>query len=357
MLSEQQFHRLQRLLDGGHCAEDAGDLEEAKRLFEACIAMDDGDTPVTEEEHDIYRPLFFAYLHRATDFRDEHNDQMAIQLAERALAGQEHKKHALFVIGHCYEHSNRLEEAEAAFREGLAGASETDERVRFYVFLFGVVCRDKARLDEAKDLLEKALELDPDYEEAHYNLGVVLFHEGDLESAQPRLERALAIDPEYASAHYMLGKLHLRNIHLGNDPQWENDEAKTSEYHLTRSMELDPEHLESRLQLIDLYWTLARYRKAEEHCRYVVQMFPKSSVAHWVCGDFFACTDRGRQKAESLLKKAIELDDEDDGAYYMYGKALLRWERWSEARYMLERAHQLGHDSALALLKADTSPG
>jgi tetratricopeptide (TPR) repeat protein len=125
---------------------------------------------------------------------------------------------------------------------------------------------------------------------------------------------------------------------------------------LTRSIELDPKDLESRLHLINLYWTCARYRKAEEQCRYAVQLFPESSVAHWAYGDFLACTDRGRERAESLLRKAIELDDENASAYYSYGKALLKWERWQEARNMLERAHQLGDERALVLLKAHTSP-
>jgi len=70
-----------------------------------------------------------------------------------------------------------------------------------------------------------------------------------------------------------------------------------------------------------------------------------------VYGDFLACTDRGREKAEMLLRKAIELDSEDCGAYYHFGKALLRWEQWYEARKMLDLAHRLGNDKALALLR------
>lgn len=351
MLSDQQLRRINRSLQAGLDAKDAGDWQLAKKRFDDCISLDDGDRPSTKEAEAAYQPLFFAYIFRAQIAEEEHAFEQAICLANEALADPTFKYHALRIIGQCHRKCNRLEQAEAAFREGLAGTSNPEEQVWSYVFLFTVLIQDDARRDEAKGLLEKALELDPNYAEAHYNLGVALMDEDDLDSAQERLELAIALNPDYAYAHMKLGELHLRRVYLASSPEAEHDEARVSEHHLTKSIELQRECLTSRFYLINLHWSQQRYRKAEAECRKTVDLFPESSAAHWMYGDFLACTDRGKEKAETLLRRAIELDCEDSVAYYTLGKALLKWERWHEARAVLEQAHRLGDDRALPLLK------
>ncbi len=355
MLSEQQLDQLDNLYHEGIQAKDAEDGEAAKRRFDACILLDDGATPSPGEEQEAYELLFFAYLFRAQFYEEEKNYEKAIELAKRGLANQRLKGHALRILGTCYANTGRLKDAEDAYREGLAGASTPEERVWWYVFLFSVVHQDGTRQGEAKKLLEEALELDPAYEETHYNYAVMLIEEGDLESAGQHLETAIQLDPDYGFAHGKLGELYLRKIHRGGDPQREGDKVRASEHHLTRSIELKPECLTTRLHLANLHWTCKRYRRAEEQYRQAVRMFPQSSVAHWAFGDFLASTDRGVDEAESLLRKAIKLDEEDDIAYYHYGRALLRWERWQEARTVLERARELGNDSAAILLKTPFS--
>ena len=51
----------------------------------------------------------------------------------------------------------------------------------------------------------KALEIKPDYAEAHNNLGNALFNKGDKEAAIAQFRKALEIMPDDAKAHYNLG--------------------------------------------------------------------------------------------------------------------------------------------------------
>jgi tetratricopeptide (TPR) repeat protein len=62
---------------------------------------------------------------------------------------------------------------------------------------------------------ERALEANPDYAEAHFNLGNALVQSGQPESAIRHYHQALRLKPEYLDARYNLGVL------LANDGQYD----------------------------------------------------------------------------------------------------------------------------------------
>jgi Tfp pilus assembly protein PilF len=61
--------------------------------------------------------------------------------------------------------------------------------------------------DEADSLLQEALERNPDYTEALYNMGTVKWEKEDLEGAEAVLRRAIASDPGFIPAYNNLGSL------------------------------------------------------------------------------------------------------------------------------------------------------
>ena len=63
------------------------------------------------------------------------------------------------------------------------------------------------RFDEAKRALGRAVELDPSYWSAHFNLGLILFLLGDAAGAEQSARRALAVASEEAQPHLLLGYL------------------------------------------------------------------------------------------------------------------------------------------------------
>ena len=52
---------------------------------------------------------------------------------------------------------------------------------------------------------QKALEIKPDYAEAHNNLGIALAGRGQVDEAIAHYQKALEIKPDYAYAHNNLG--------------------------------------------------------------------------------------------------------------------------------------------------------
>jgi tetratricopeptide (TPR) repeat protein len=388
MLDEQRLDQISLSFREGWDAERRGDLDTAKRCYQQCISLD--DQAVEAVDDGAVRVLFHAYLQLGMLLRAEGDYQKALQLVARARASPEDRWTALWLIGDCHAGMGEFQEAERAYREGLALTDDPQKKVWFSNFLSSLLAREESRLDEMRLLLEQAVELDPNYGETHYNLGVTLMQQGDEIRAQAHLERAVSLDPDYAIAHLKLGVvlreqgnyeaahdhlaraveldpnhalahqemglLLLSQVPSSTDAEQRNRHVTACEDHLRRASALDPSDIWSRAFLVNLNWTCNRYRKAEEEGRKLIELFPDSSVAHWVLGSFLAATDRGRQQADILLKRAIELDSEDSEAYYRYGEALLRWDRFLEARSFLEKAHQLGHERALPLLRSYTPP-
>lgn len=60
--------------------------------------------------------------------------------------------------------------------------------------------RNLERYEEALELLDKALALDPENSDALHNKGVVLFSLGQREEAIELLDKAIEIDPENSDA-------------------------------------------------------------------------------------------------------------------------------------------------------------
>ena len=84
-------------------------------------------------------------------------------------------------------------------------------------------------MDEAISQYQEALQIDPDYAEAHINLGTALLQEGRLDEAIPHFQKALQINPGYAKAHNNLGNAFLQK---GN--------VAEAIAHFQRALQLEP---------------------------------------------------------------------------------------------------------------------
>jgi tetratricopeptide (TPR) repeat protein len=69
----------------------------------------------------------------------------------------------------------------------------------------GAICYMQGRLEETIELLNNALELNPNYPEAHNNLGNTLKELGDLDAAITAYNKALKLNPNLSQAHTNLG--------------------------------------------------------------------------------------------------------------------------------------------------------
>jgi Flp pilus assembly protein TadD len=64
------------------------------------------------------------------------------------------------------------------------------------------------KLDESIDLYRKALEIDPNYQDALHGLGMSLFNHGRFDEAAEAAKRLIAIDSEDVLAHTSLSMIY-----------------------------------------------------------------------------------------------------------------------------------------------------
>jgi tetratricopeptide (TPR) repeat protein len=64
------------------------------------------------------------------------------------------------------------------------------------------------KLDESIDLYKKALEVDPNYQDALHGLGMSLFNHGRFDEAAEAAKRLIAIDGEDILAHTSLSMIY-----------------------------------------------------------------------------------------------------------------------------------------------------
>ena len=128
----------------------------------------------------------------------------------------------------------KLADAEAIYKDLIAKGS-----ANYAVFgNLAALCGMQGRFEELIDLLNKAIELNPDYPEAHNNLGIALQKRGDLNEAILSFNRALKLKKNFPEAYNNLG--------IAHQEQGELNKAITS-FH--KAIKLRPGYAEAHYNL------------------------------------------------------------------------------------------------------------
>jgi len=130
--------------------------------------------------------------------------------------------------------------------------------------LLGAVNAGLGRLERAVSSFTKALQINPDYAEAHYNLGNALRDLGKLEEAVSSFTKALQINPNYAQAHNNLGNA-LK--YLGK-----LEEAVTS---YNKALQINPDFAEAHRNLS----TAKKYHDGDPQTRQMLQLVERHSLS------------------------------------------------------------------------------
>ena len=96
------------------------------------------------------------------------------------------------------KNQRKLDEAVACYRRALELKPDFAEAHNN----LGNALNDQGKLDEAVACYRRALELMPDFAEAHSNLGNALNDQGKLDEAAACYRRALELMPDFAEAHW-----------------------------------------------------------------------------------------------------------------------------------------------------------
>jgi lipopolysaccharide biosynthesis regulator YciM len=154
--------------------------------------------------------------------------------------------------------------------------------------------RDSGHADEAIASFRRALEIDPQYAQAHANLGDALLALGELAEAAASYRRAIELDPRTANTHNNLGKA---LILQGN---W--DEAIQS---FRRVLEIDARHAPAYINLGIALDALGRTDEALEANRQAAELFAQDPSAF------------GRQWLEVAKQSITRLEEKSELLPYL----------------------------------------
>jgi superkiller protein 3 len=155
------------------------------------------------------------------------------------------------------------------------------------------------------------------------------FQEGDYELATRLFTVYTEQHPGNAWGRFMLGM-----------STWRSGEMEAGETAFRSALDLDPNHLKSRLNLTRLLLEEGRYRNALAEAEEAVETNPRSGEAHRLLGRAHHNLGDG-PAAESAYREALALDRDDVWALNNLGLLLIERERFEEAVAPLARASLL----------------
>ncbi len=162
----------------------------------------------------------------------------------------------------------------------------------------------EATLVVAERAITKALELDPELAEAWASKGGISISRGQWDDAKELLRRAIELNPNYATAHQWLS-LALRG----------GDRPEVEMRHAERAAELDPLSVIVRRNLCDSLQMAQRFEEAAECLARVIDIDPSSPLAYSGLGWLDAYARNRFVEAVDLLERAAVLDAGNPDAY------------------------------------------
>jgi tetratricopeptide (TPR) repeat protein len=208
---------------------------------------------------------------------------------------------ALFGLGVLLLDQERLPEARSYLEKGLL----IEERQPVWTLL-GSVNRRLNDFSGARRAFERALDLEPNDDEAHYGLGVVLRRD-DPNSALEHLRHALRTDPTLAGLHRELGHT-----------LWYAKKYDEAEHMLGKAIQNDPTDAWAHLYLGHLLRRRGELRPAKEAFRRAVELKP--DFAPFTIPLAEVCADLGDvAQADRLLRDTLARDPNDSLTNLKYG--------------------------------------
>ena len=148
--------------------------------------------------------------------------------------------------------------------------------------------REKQRIgayDEAVEILNVAVKIDPKFVPAYNQMGLILFEADKKDESIEAFKNAIAIDPENLNSRLGLGKTYsmitrndlaveqyLKAADLKkNDPEilfkialeyWYHQNLEKSKEYYNKVLEIDSSHIQTHLNLISVYESLEEWKKA-----------------------------------------------------------------------------------------------
>ncbi|WGV27867.1 serine protease [Halotia branconii] len=195
---------------------------------------------------------------------------------------------------------------------------------------------DQGKLEQAIANYEKAIQLNPKYANAYYNLGIALFDQKKLDEAVAAYQKAIQLNPKDAIAYNNLGN--------ALSDQKKLDEAVAA---YQKAIQLNPKYAIAYYNLGIALFDQKKLDEAVAAYQKAIQLNPKDADAYVGLGN--ALFDQKKlDQAVAAYQKAIQLNPKGDYAYNNLGNALGEQGKLEQAIANYQKAIQLNPNNAYA---------
>ena len=193
----------------------------------------------------------------------------------------------------------------------------------------GLVFKNLGQVNESVSSLNMAISIKSDYFDAHYNLAIILKELGRHDQALKSYEKAISINPNFANAYNNLGNLYLD---LGRE-----DDAINS---YSRAIQINPNFAQAHNNLGNLFKDIERYEDAIQSYKKAIKANPQLSEAINNLGNLFKKLNQ-LDNAINCYKKAVAINPHFAEAHYNLGIVFKKTNKKEKALISLERAFSL----------------
>lgn len=169
--------------------------------------------------------------------------------------------------------------------------------------------------------------------EKHYLRAMEYVKIGDEKAAILELKNAIQLDPKFADARYQLGLLHLKDG---------NPQAAFAE--LQRAFSIDPKNADAGVKVAEFYLLANRKEQSRSYVEKVLEVNPDHPEGVALLANL-ELLEGNLQKAEEQIDKAIRLRADNDSFHSIRGRILSAQNKWEEGEKALQKAIELNPDS------------
>ena len=242
----------------------------------------------------------------------------------QALQPQQDRAILFARLGKLHAQNQRWMEAIAAYEQAISFQPDLPDA---YWSLANIYA-ELGRLPEEVNCRQRALTLCPAWETPTnlFNLGNTLMPQERVEEAIAYYRRAIDLKPDFFEAHYNLAVALVRI-----------DQVMEAIVHYQTALELQPDHVESHWGLGKTLEKQGRLDAAIPHFLAVISQQPEAAWAYYSMGDCWLKLGKFDEAADAF-RHAIQCDPDYPWSYHNLLEALSQQSKWDE---MIETARQV----------------
>jgi tetratricopeptide (TPR) repeat protein len=178
-----------------------------------------------------------------------------LDAADKLATSKEDKAQIMFLRGAMYEREKKYDMAEKTFRAVLAGDPANASALNYLGYM---LADQNVKLQEAQDLIKKAVDLDPNNYAFLDSLGWVYFRMDRLDDAERQLSRSIQLMSKDPTIHDHLGDVYFKQGKIKEAiDQWQ---SSLNEWHSSAPADVEPDEVAKVQKKLDS----ARVRLARE---------------------------------------------------------------------------------------------